>query len=339
MDWEAFEKHKAFAGETKPSMLRRRVGHDYQSRRVYLITMTIAGRRPLLGTLKGDCDAPKGSVDAPYIELTELGKQVRSCWMAIEHYYPAIKVLATQVMPDHLHGILFVQEHMDVHLSQAIKGFKTGCNKVYRELFPSAATLSQQRLTDNEKTGGLLWNHGFNDHILEHEGELERWFDYLRENPLRLAIRRAHTDYFKVKFDVTVGNQTYSAIGNRFLLDYPQKIQVRLSRRLTDEQVAESVKYHLSMARKGAVLVSPAISKGEKAVMRAAMNACHPLIFITPYGFNEFSHPGHQYYDACTEGRLLLLAPWPHQNRKLQLTRDMCQQLNLMATALTTKGK
>lgn len=44
MDWEAFEKHKAFAGETVPSMLRRRVGHDYEVRAVYLVTMTVEGR-------------------------------------------------------------------------------------------------------------------------------------------------------------------------------------------------------------------------------------------------------------------------------------------------------
>lgn len=48
MDWEAFEKHKAFAGEKKPSMLRRRVGHDYEQRCVYLVTMTVEGRKPLL---------------------------------------------------------------------------------------------------------------------------------------------------------------------------------------------------------------------------------------------------------------------------------------------------
>ena len=51
MDWESFEKHIAFAGEKKPSMLRRRVGHDYEQRCVYLITMTVEGRRPLLGRL------------------------------------------------------------------------------------------------------------------------------------------------------------------------------------------------------------------------------------------------------------------------------------------------
>ena len=60
MDWEAFEKHKAFAGEKKPSMLRRRVGHDYEQRCVYLVTMTVEGRRPLLGRLVGDAGAESG---------------------------------------------------------------------------------------------------------------------------------------------------------------------------------------------------------------------------------------------------------------------------------------
>ena len=214
MDKEAFEKHKAFAGPTKPSMHRRRVGHNYQSRRIYLITMTVEGRRPLLGT---------------------------------------------QVMPDHMHGILFVQQHMEVHMSQAIKGFKTGTNKVFRELYPSAATLSRQR--QNEKGGyrnqGFLWTPGFNDHILEDAGELERWFEYLRENPRRLAIRRAHANYFRVRFDINISGQTFAAIGNRFLLDYPQKLQVQLSRSLTDEEIHHAVEHYLSMSKNGYIMVSP----------------------------------------------------------------------------------
>ena len=58
MDKETFEAQKRFAGEKKPSMLRRRVGHSYESRCIYLITMTVEGRQPLLGRLVGDADAP-----------------------------------------------------------------------------------------------------------------------------------------------------------------------------------------------------------------------------------------------------------------------------------------
>ena len=72
--------------------------------------------------------------------------------------------------------------------------------------------------------------------------------------------------------------------------------------------------------------------------MRAALNAKLPLVFITSYGFTQFSHPGHQYYDACAEGRLLLLAPWPHQNRKEPLTRTQCLQLNSFAQEICQHG-
>lgn len=65
MTEEEFLLRKPFAGEAKPSMLRRRVGHDYGGRCIYLVTVTIEGRLPLLGTLVGDADAPDGSPAAP----------------------------------------------------------------------------------------------------------------------------------------------------------------------------------------------------------------------------------------------------------------------------------
>ena len=315
-------------------MLRRRVGHDYESRRIYLITMTVEGRRPLLGTLVGSADAPDGSPDAPRIALTPLGEEVRRCWLAIEEHYPAIRVLATTIMPDHLHGILFVQRQMEKHLSMAIKGFKVGCNKAYRgsPMQPPSALL--QHCCSKENSHGYLGARGFNDYILEGPGELERWFQYLHDNPRRLAVRRSHPDFFRVTFDLTLAGQTYAAIGNRFLLSYPEKQPVQCSRSLTDEQIAATVEQMLAKVRRGVVLVSPAISKGEQAVMRAVLDARLPLIFLTPWGFNAFSKPGHQYYDACAEGRFLILAPWPHENQRIPLTRPMCLALNAMTAAL-----
>ena len=112
-------------------MLRRRIGHDYESRCVYLITITVEGRRPLLGRLTGRADAPDGSDEAPRVELSALGQKVKERWMATEQLYPQIKILGLQIMPDHLHGILFVKEQQNCHLGQVIKGVKTSCNKAY----------------------------------------------------------------------------------------------------------------------------------------------------------------------------------------------------------------
>ena len=101
-----------FAGETIPSMTRRRDGHDYEARQMYLITITVEGRRPLLGRVVGNPEAAEGAAEAPRIELSSLGKTVEQDWMAISHYHPEVKVIALQIMPDHLHSILFVKKRL-----------------------------------------------------------------------------------------------------------------------------------------------------------------------------------------------------------------------------------
>ena len=113
-----------FAEKAVPSMTRRREGHDYLGRRMYLITMTVEGRRPLLGAVVGNPEAVRGAADAPRMELSPLGKAVEKHWMEISKYHPQIEVLALQLMPDHLHSIIFVKEKMPQHLGMAIKGFK-----------------------------------------------------------------------------------------------------------------------------------------------------------------------------------------------------------------------
>ena len=350
MDRETYEKQKPFAGEKKPSMLRRCVGHDYTSRQMYMVTMVTEGRRPLFGKVMGSCDAETGSANAPHIELSELGQRVADEWNGIPRYYPQIAVVALQMMPDHLHVILFVKERMEKDLSRVIRGFKTGCNRAYRELVfgplvPSIATESQstgQQPTGlqpaakpkEDRTHGLLFARGYNDRLLLREGQLERWLRYLEDNPRRLLMKRQHPDLFRVQRGLKVGTQQFSAIGNRFLLDRPLRIQVQCSRRLTDEEIAAKTQECLALARQGAVLVSPSISKGEKHIMRAAFEEGHPLIILQENGFTELAKPSGKRMEACARGQLLLLAPWNHHNERLTIRRDQCLSLNALAEML-----
>lgn len=357
MDKDTYEKQRAFAGEKKPSMKRRCVGHDYTERQMYMVTMTVEGRRPLLGTLVGN-----NETDAQ-VELTELGRAVEERWMATSQICPEIDVVALQIMPDHLHGILFVREKMECHLGMAIKGFKTGCNKAYRQIIlglpsvppvqsvPSVATRSQPTIPQTQPTTpqsqpttpqrppydrnhGLLFAPGYNDKLLLRAGQLEVWKAYLRDNPRRLFVKRQHPELFRVRFDLTIGSQTYSALGNHFLLSHPLRIAVQCSRRMTESQIEQRVEQALEAARQGAVHVSPAISPGEKAVMRALLNAHRPIIFIEENGLTPYTKPGGELFEACNRGQLLILAPWEHHNERILITRDKCLALNQMAAEI-----
>ena len=136
---EQIERKKQYAGTKQASMKRRDDRHDYKERRMYMITMEVENRLPVFGRLAGDVAAPDGSKQAPHIELTELGQAVEREWQNIHSHFPQIEVRAVQMMPDHMHGILFVRTPLPVHLGQVISGFKAGCRRVQRELEGKAA--------------------------------------------------------------------------------------------------------------------------------------------------------------------------------------------------------
>lgn len=337
MDRKTFEKQKDFAGERVPSMKRRCLDRDYSARGMYMVTLVTEGRRKLFGDVAGRSDGQPGSADAPRMELSALGREVAHCWESIPSFYPMVKPIALQMMPDHLHGILFVTRQMEDHdLGDVIKGFKTGCNKAFRGLdeVGYVATLLQhtkqeaQRHTGHEH--GFLFERGYNDRLLLREGQLQRWIDYLSDNPRRLLAKREHPDLFRVRYGHEVAGMTFAALGNRFLLDRPYKLQVQCSRSLTAADIETAKAHYLAEARQGAVLVSPAISEGEKAVMRAALDANLPLIFLSPNSLTPLSKPGGPYIEACTRGDLLILALWPDRTATQDLTRAECLTMNSM---------
>lgn len=356
MTEEQIASKKEHAGEKKASMKRRDDHHDYTERRMYMITLEVEDRRPLFGRVVGDAFAPKGSKDEPHMELSELGRAVESEWFGIHGHYPQIEVVAVQMMPDHMHGILFVRDQLPVHLGQVISGFKAGCRKAERALRTSGVAAKPQptengrpqptkktRLELSQQVTALpsqkpyhpLFAQGYNDLILRSFEELQTWQNYLRDNPRRLMVKRARPEWLRPFFNLRVGQHSYSGIGNRGLLTMAKRKAVRVSRRLTEAQIAAEVRQCLEEARQGCVLVSPAISPGEKRVMRAAFDAGFPIIIILENGFTPLSKPhGEQFY-ACAKGLLLMLSPWGHHNDKRKLTAHQCSQMNLMALEIS----
>ena len=350
MDKETYEAQKAFAGEKKASMLRRCVGHDYTDRQIYMITMVTEGRRPLFGQVVGRSEAEVGSADEPHIEVSALGQRVVDEWWAASLHHPEVEVIALQMMPDHLHGILFVREKMEKPLGMALRGFKQSCNRHYRELvlglppvsyvaLPTQQTKQQTERRDRrgeDRTHGMLFARGYNDRLLLRSGQLDTWLNYLADNPRRLLMKREHPDLFRVQRGIEFAGQTFSALGNLFLLQRPSRMQVQCSRKLTDAEIQTKIQQCLEAANKGAVLVSPSISKGEKSVMRAAFEKGYPLIYLQENGFSDLAKPNGARMDACARGQLLILAPWEHHNERITISRNQCLSLNEMARIICT---
>ena len=81
-------KWERYAKEKKLSMKRRCEQNDYHDRRIYMITMAIEGRQPLLGTIRGKSNITEGE-QAPHVDLSPLGKKVKDCWMKNPFFPPS----------------------------------------------------------------------------------------------------------------------------------------------------------------------------------------------------------------------------------------------------------
>lgn len=191
-----------------------------------------------------------------------------------------------------------------------------------------------------------LFAPGYHDRILTHRGQLETLFRYIRDNPRRLAVRRAHPDYFTRLNALPIAGSTYAAYGNPFLLNRPDRLQIQCSRRITPDALAAEQARLLDAAERGAVLVSPCISPGEKQIARAALDAGLPLIALKADGFAPRYKPPGRYFDACAAGLLLLLAPHAHDlsngggvyRPRASITRAKCLALNRLAADICGPG-
>lgn len=281
-----------------------------------MITLSTKGRLPLLGTV---C-APDDDHLQPWFNPSPLGNRIVNCWREIPQFYPQVRLLALQLMPDHLHGIIHVTKYLPRHLGHVINGFKVGCNRVAKEMSLSP-----------------LWEEGYNDRILQSKGQLNTMFRYLKDNPRRLWIKRNHPDFFRTQQEVKIGDQIVAVMGNRFLLDNPNKVAVKCHRNMTAAEKERTIMRFLMMAQRGAVLVSPRISQGEKDVMDMIQAAGFPFIQLLENGFSPMWKPGGEMFDACASGQVLLVAPWPYHTDRHAITRDQCLFLNDLAALICSQ--
>ena len=138
-------------------------------------------------------------------------------------------------------------------------------------------------------------------------------------------------EFFTVLTGMEVADEQCQVVGNRFLLDIPDKMAVIVHRRYTNEENARLREKWLACGERGGVLVSAAISPKEKDVLREAMNRGYNIILLRENGFPKLYKPAGEAFDACASGLLLQISPWEFHMEKKVITRLQCLYLNTMA--------
>jgi putative transposase len=86
-------------GQFRKSM--RLKGYDYAEAGGYFVTV-VAHRRACMF----------GEIACGEVRLGALGRIVTECWQAIPDHFPRTEVDAFVVMPNHIHGIIFIHDAM-----------------------------------------------------------------------------------------------------------------------------------------------------------------------------------------------------------------------------------
>lgn len=290
--------------------LLRAPWHDYTERCIYMLTLNKAPLVPDFGSLAGDYWISHGHKGSPCVVASPVGAAIKEGLRRFPQIQPKIRVLQYAIMPDHLHILLFVQEKTEEILGRYIAAFKVEVNK--------AAGLKG------------VFARGFNDQILKTDRSLDTLYHYLRDNARRLAVRRAHPEFFRRVNALRIGDRHYQAYGNIQLLDCPFRQQVVVHRADTPDVRQRHRQEWLYTAANGGVLVSPFISPAEKEIRRDAEEADGRLILITNEPMGERYKPAGHDFGLCETGRLLIISV----GRPGPLSRQTCLDMNVLASEI-----
>ncbi len=148
-------------------------GYDYSRPGGYFVTICAASCRRLFGQIVNDL-----------MRLNELGVLVQRSWEEIPLHYPEVTPDVFQIMPNHLHGILFLEETTGKSSRHSL-GMIVGSFK--------AAASKRIRVEVGNPTF-QVWQTNYHEHIIRDAECLSRVREYILHNPLKWELDRYNCD-------------------------------------------------------------------------------------------------------------------------------------------------
>jgi putative transposase len=145
-------------------------GYNYCWEGAYFVTLCTQDKTCLLGQIADST-----------MRLNQYGEIVKTVWKEIPLHYPEINNAIFIVMPNHLHGIITIQESKRAgskpapttgySLSEIVRAFKTF----------SSRSINQLRNTP----GAHIWQRGYYEHVIQSEKEYHQIGEYILFNPAK----------------------------------------------------------------------------------------------------------------------------------------------------------
>jgi REP element-mobilizing transposase RayT len=270
----------------------------------------------------------------------------------------SVAVHACVCMPDHFHGVIEVLEPMrDWSLGDIIQAIKATCTRQWHQQqgmptstnrpisvdcdSPATPAWLKEKALAHHSEGSLirslskkqrqeyyalvgwqqqpLFDDNYDDTICLDNRHRDAMMAYVNDNPRRAILRQTMPDFMRRCLHVRIGNRSFGAFGNLFLLRWSQKLQVQCHRKhpvtrvpyeTTDDYAREREHWIAAILGGQTVIITPGISKGELLMKKECLDKHYPLIHLQKEPIGPYWKPERQRFDACANGNLLILAPW-----------------------------
>ncbi len=303
-----------------PAYHKRAFSHNYYAPFIYHNILKKNEDFEVFGKVKGDPRIPYGNPGCVYVEESKIGRIIAKEIISIQKIFPILQIYQFKVMPDHVHILFRVKEWSVYHLD------------FYMDTLVSNIANSYSQAIGRPVAPEIIFQRGYCDKPLLLKRNLNTLFEYIRQNPHRLAVRQQFPNFFKRIRKLKIGDKEYEAYGNPFLFRNPDKASVKISRKDSVEEKQKKREEWLFSAEKCAILVSPFISPLEKAIRSEAEALGAKIILIIHEAFPELYKPTAHDFALCSEGRLLIMSLG--LSPKTALTKAICTQMNELAKTI-----
>jgi len=156
--------------------IARMRSYDYHQSGAYAVTICVHKHRFAFGRIKNG-----------EMCLHPFGRVAHDDWLAIPIHYPNVILDEFVVMPNHLHGIIFLKNEIPATVEE-----ETELRRFGKPVSGSiSAIIGNYKSGVSRKIGRLrgckteVWQTRFWDHIIRDEDDLLHQREYIHENPLR----------------------------------------------------------------------------------------------------------------------------------------------------------
>lgn len=164
-------------------------GWDYQNEGRYFITICTLNRIHFFGECKDGI-----------MNLSAIGKMVFDFWNQIPEHFPNAFLDVLQVMPNHLHGIIYltgekIKARNDDLINRNPNQDNIGKekNSYFQAISPKAGSIGtiirsyksvcKKEINLNFPDAAFAWQSRFHDHIIRNDAEYFRIKNYIINNP------------------------------------------------------------------------------------------------------------------------------------------------------------